>query len=626
MTDSRTQSQLDRDRPQLGHWLALCFVWALINAGAVGLGISPVLDGGLLDTDSYMRLVRVDLLYQTGAWYDGNIPRSNAPYGDILHWTRLFDAVLLCVAWLLTPVLGFEKALFWGGSFISPVLWLASAFAIIWASKPLIDRDNRPYIIVAFLAQLAVMAYSLPGRVDHHTLLIFLLVLTMGLVLRLCTGRPKGAVAVLTGVILGIGLWGSIEFMLAIFLAVTAIWLSWLRYGRERSLLAASLAAGLAGSVALALLIERPLGAIWAVEYDRISIFHLTVVLAHLLFWALVLLGERVAGNSLALRGRLVGSLLGALAGATLIFVAYPNVFDGAMAGVDPEIERIYLSKIKELQPILPTDSRTFGRFLFWVGPAVICLPFVLGLVWIKRRENAWLVWAYFALALGLYLALSLRHVRFAPYAEVMSVVPLVYLIVVLRRRLDWIVSKTWRDIAQSLVSLVLIIGISGTGLILGYRPSPGTQAAMFAVSGASAAGTGKCDIGAIADFLNKSRSFGDRPRIIATHVDFGPELLYRTEHAVVGSPYHRNTRGILDIHRIFSATDGAESRALLDARRAELVLLCPSPRETLLYSSEAEGDTFYERLLNGRVPEWMQPVVLPGTLGAQFRLYRVLP
>ncbi len=96
MTDSRTQSLLDRDRLQLGYWLALYFVWALINTGAVGLGISPVLDGGLLDSDSYMRLVRVDLLYQTGAWYDGNIPRSNAPYGDILHWTRLFDAVLLC--------------------------------------------------------------------------------------------------------------------------------------------------------------------------------------------------------------------------------------------------------------------------------------------------------------------------------------------------------------------------------------------------------------------------------------------------------------------------------------------------------------------------------------------------
>jgi len=66
-------------------------------------------------------------------------------------------------------------------------------------------------------------------------------------------------------------------------------------------------------------------------------------------------------------------------------------------------------------------------------------------------------------------------------------------------------------------------------------------------------------------------------------------------------------------------------SKTLLDARGIELVLLCPSPREQLLYASEAEGATLYERLIDGRTPGWLEPVALPERLAARFRLYRVL-
>jgi hypothetical protein len=291
------------------------------------------------------------------------------------------------------------------------------------------------------------------------------------------------------------------------------------------------------------------------------------------------------------------------------------------MVDVDPEDFRVYWSKNKELQPFMPTNARAFGQLLFWVGPAMICLPYVLALVWLKRRDDAWIGWVYFAIALGLYLTLSLRHVRFAPFAEAMAVVPLAHLIGAARGRLSWIASQTWRDAARGLVSLVLIIGISGAGLVLGFRPSLGTGASAF---GAAGAGAGECDIAAIAAFLNRPEPFGDRPRIIATHVDFGPELLYRTEHAVVGTPYHRNGRGIRDIYRIFSASDSAESKRLLDARGIELVLLCPSPSEEVFYDLTSERSTFYSRLRNAQAPDWMRPIRLPADIGG-FRLYEVV-
>ena len=134
----------------------------------------------------------------------------------------------------------------------------------------------------------------------------------------------------------------------------------------------------------------------------------------------------------------------------------------------------------------------------------------------------------------------------------------------------------------------------------------------------------GACELPAIAAFLNRSQPFGDRSRIIATHVDFGPELLYRTDHAVVGTPYHRNGRGILDTYRIFSASDSAESKRLLDARGIELVLLCPSPREEVLYDFSSDSSTFYSRLRGAQLPDWLRPITLSADTGG-FRLYEVV-
>ncbi|TFH42821.1 MAG: hypothetical protein E4H01_12900, partial [Lysobacterales bacterium] len=85
-------------------------------------GIVPTLEGGLVDTDDYLCLVRVEHLWQTGAWFDSVIPRIDPPTGLALHWTRPMDVLLMAGALLATPLVGFRSALFWWGSLVSPVL------------------------------------------------------------------------------------------------------------------------------------------------------------------------------------------------------------------------------------------------------------------------------------------------------------------------------------------------------------------------------------------------------------------------------------------------------------------------------------------------------------------------
>ena len=70
-----------------------------------------VLDGRLVGPDGYMRLLRVIELAQGGAWDDPISERSNAPYGEVLHWTRPLDVILLLGRGLGAVFTDFQTAL-----------------------------------------------------------------------------------------------------------------------------------------------------------------------------------------------------------------------------------------------------------------------------------------------------------------------------------------------------------------------------------------------------------------------------------------------------------------------------------------------------------------------------------
>jgi hypothetical protein len=186
---------------------------------------------------------------------------------------------------------------------------------------------------------------------------------------------------------------------------------------------------------------------------------------------------------------------------------------------------------------------------------------------------------------------------------------------------------RRWRAAARSLAAFVVIFGIPATGLYLGYGGAveKGTDVAARATPGLAASRRRDCPISAMAAYLDRPETFGDRSRIVAAHLNYGPELLYRTRHGVVATPYHRNVSGILDIYRLFSAVDPAQSRAIVEARGIELLLLCPRPGRAAYYAPPTPGATFYQSLLDGRSPSWVTQVSLPDGLAGPFRLFQVV-
>ncbi|MDA0352655.1 MAG: hypothetical protein O3A10_10665 [Chloroflexi bacterium] len=565
----------------IGAWLAVHFM-------AAGILEDSVFDGGLLGTDSYMRVVRVDELASGGGWFDSTIERSNAPFGDELHWTRPFDVLILAIAAPLGLAIGFDDALFVSGAVISPLLHLAMLFALVWAVTPLVGRGRAPMAAIVLVVQPAVLAHTVARQADHHSLQLLLLVVEIGLLVRALADPRRIGTAVAAGVVAGLGIWVSAEMTILAGLAAAALVAAWIQQPDTRARTLAAFGAGMTALIALAIVTERVPSDWLAVEYDKVSVPHLAAGAAVLLVAAILEVGR---SHALTWRGRAaVAAFAGIVAGAPLLG-GFGGLLGGPAAGVNPALGPIWLDHVRELKPLWPSDVETLGRMLLLVGPAFVCLPVAAAVAWRKRHEDA-LPWATIAVLLTAYLALSLVYLRFASFAGVLIAVVSAEALGLLRDWLRTMPASVWRRAAWVGATLGLSVGFTFGGGVVSAAGSADTEAS-------SALGCSR----AAYDALDAIVESGD---VVFAHLDLGPEILYRTDASVVAGPYHRNDRGILDLHEFFSSTDPEVSREVAAERGGRFVLYCQIGAEEALYASGDGSPSLYDRLVTATPPSWL--------------------
>jgi hypothetical protein len=169
-----------------------------------------------------------------------------------------------------------------------------------------------------------------------------------------------------------------------------------------------------------------------------------------------------------------------------------------------------------------------------------------------------------------------------------------------------------WGATARSLAVATLIVGPTYAGMIL------------LATAASNAdTGPGGCALSKIAPVLDDPAGLGKQQHVIAAGVHSGPEIMYRTPHAVLATPMIRN-EGVLATYRMMTARDDATAKAIIDARQVELILLCPTSGERYIFDSDNREDTFYNRLVAGHLPPWLKPVPLDRSLAGHFYLFSV--
>jgi hypothetical protein len=630
------------DHSALG-WLVViplgCLV--LMQALLALTGIVPIFDGALADPDAYMRLARVLHLHDGGTWFDPREPRINPPDGHVQHWTRALDALLLAGAWLLQPFMGFERALHVWGVLISPALLALAVIAVGWAAAPAFDRDTRLLACMVLLTQPIVLGYTSVGRPDHHSLLLLLALILIGLTARLAAAPQDLRAALLAGAIAGLGIWVSSEAMIFVAVSLATLGLFWL-FGTpglartQRAYLVTT-----AAVLALALVVERGPDGLLAAESDRLSIVHVMLFALIATFWVILARGESARGlraRSRATAGRhpkpaLFGSappapmpgaapvlrrLLVALVGlvtiAAVMWLFFPELRQGPLGTVDPLYARIRLQNIVEVQPLVPADwlssgrvGESLGRLIRVIGIALLALP-CLGMLLLRSAGPAWRFWATVALALLAFLPLTFYQVRWATYAEAFLVWPYA-------AGIAWALGRITRTAGRAgllLRPLVILAALFWPLLLAAALPQQEIESAGRA-----------CPLDRLAAVLNR---VGPAPQTLLAYADYGSELLYRTPHRVLSIPNHRPQPGFTATWRILTATDEPAARAELTRVDVDWILLCPSATERALFAVPGEArPTLYQRLVDGDAPPWLRPLPLEGDLAKDARLFEVV-
>jgi hypothetical protein len=563
----------------------LCFVLAAALDVTAGLRNYPgVLHGDLLNPDTFMRLVRLENMLDQHQLLHA-VLRDGSGNGTVLHWSHMFDLLLVTLATPFRWFLPVHESLHAAALLIGPLAVGATGIAAAWAMAPLGLPSMR--WTAAALVGLAppVIAYGFPGVAHHHVLLGAAALVLAGSAGRLAAGDTRSGW--ILGLAAGLSVWLTPEAIPFILLAFGAPLLAWAQARKPQPIADGAERAGIVffAVTALACAADLPAGGYLAVDLDRISA-------AYVLFAGMVW----AVGACLALlpEFRLRG-LTAAFAGVAGWIAVFPAVLQGT-DGASPDA-RLMFAGIEEMQPV-----STVPQALVFLFDGLLALGLC---AWLARRQRSWL-WAYGVLGVGATLLLGLMHLRFATYATLAGAAAL-----------PVILSSITTALADRPVLLPL--ARVGTVLVAMLATRADAIAGMFgAVPPFEPAMASSCPLRDIAPLFA-----GHDGAIVLSDVNDTPELLYRAKVETVGSLYHRNVPAFLRLRDAWRAVPGDVPGPEFVATGATLVLICPHTARSAMVKG-ATADTLYDRLSNGNPPAWLHQIGADAASG--YVLYAVTP
>ncbi|HEX8937271.1 MAG TPA: AcrB/AcrD/AcrF family protein [Sphingomicrobium sp.] len=551
---------------------------------------------GLGDTDDNMRIMQVRALLHGQGWYDLRDYRMNPPFGANIHWSRLVDLPIAGLILGLRPFLGGAGAERWAVA-IAPMLpYLLLLFSIALTARRLLGPAAYPLTFLGLFFAGSTNGMFTPERIDHHGWQLALLALSVSSIADPKRLRGGLTLGISTALSLAIGM----EMLIYLALAGVAMVLFWVGDREERERLLAY-AVSLGGAAALCFLIFGS-NDNWRAVCDALSP---------------VWLSDALIGGALMLA--LVWASpadwkhrLGLAFGAGLILAAFhaltwPQCLH-RLEGVSPEVERLWLSHVKEARPVYMHGWR--------IATLIVTLPITgaigWGLLLWWRWADRGLRWRVIGAALpGIAASLLLLwQVRTGPAAQMLAVVGCAAII--------WIfLPRSWKsgNFVGVVLGSFLIVAIGGgmvVPVVVGWIPEPKPTARDIQIGRANR----------LCASLWGLRPVALQPKgIVITFVDLGPRLIAVTHHDAIAGPYHRNGQQIADVFNFWRGSE-AQAHGLALKYHANYVLSCPNSSTTTIFDSEVPNG-FYGQLEHGKVPKWLEPVQLPQD--SPYKMWRVV-
>jgi hypothetical protein len=572
-------------------WFLLLF-WLVIAGFMLEQRWGAIRVFALGDTDDNMRIMQVRALLSGQGWYDLSQHRLA---GSNIHWSRLVDLPIAGLKLMFTPLFGGRTAEQIAVAVAPLIPMLAAMAALAVAVRRLIAPIAWPLAIALLACAGSANGMWQPLRIDHHGWQLALLAWAMA-----SLTDPKRARGGVT-----LGLASALSFAIGLemlpYLAVSGalVVLMWVRDGGEARRLAAY-GASLGGGCALAFLMFTS-EANMAPICDALTPVWLSALLAAGAI--AVALAYATPARPLA---RLGLAVLGGAVLAGAFALGAPQCL-GRLEQSSPELERLWLSRVREAMPI--------WRHGFDVTVQTVTLP-VAGLIgyalmlWQSRRDPARLIpWAAIALLGALAAALLCWQTRAGPAAQTLSIpgaTALAWASIV------WLMGRRSMPVrVLGVVAAFLVISGTASFQLTRWFDTPMSEGRK-AVNRAN----NRCPTLYALAPVNREPA-----GMVLTFVDLGPRLITVTHHDAITGPYHRNARQIIDVMHVWRGTE-ANAHATALRYHVDYVLICPNLSESTIYSSEAPAG-FYAQLMRGKVPKWLVGVPLPAN--SPYRMWRMV-
>jgi hypothetical protein len=494
------------------------------------------------------------------------------------------------------PFLGGAGAERWAVA-IAPMLpYLLLLFSVALTARRLLGAAAYPLAFLGLFFAGSTNGMFTPERIDHHGWQLALLALSISAIADPKRVRGGLTLGISTALSLAIGL----EMLIYLALAGVAAVLFWVDDAEERVRLRAY-AVSLGGATALSFLVFGS-NDNWKAVCDALSPVWLSdALVGSALMFALAWVSPTDWKRRLAFAFA-AGAIIAGFHALT-----WPHCLQ-RLEGVSPEVERLWLSHVKEARPVYLHGWR--------IATLIVALP-VTGaigwalLIWWRwsdpdlRRRVIGAALPGFAASL-----LLLWQTRTGPAAQMMAVVGGAAIVWLVLPRLWTSGSPAVRVLGASFVFLV------GAGavvpFVLNFIPEPKASARDLQIGKANR----------LCASMWGLRPVALQPKgVVMTYVDLGPRLIAVTHHDSIAGPYHRNGQQIADVMNFWrGSADQAHGIAL--KYHTNYVLSCPNSSTTTIFDSETPNG-FYAQLQHGKVPQWLAPVQLPKD--SPFRMWRVV-
>ena len=467
---------------------------------------------------------------------------------------------------------------------------MAGAAAIAWR---IAGREAAVIaLLLAVVGQTAFQQFR-PGRIDHHNVQIALSVLAVAATVWSDRVRWAAyAAGAVTGLALAIGL-ECLPYLMVCAAAFAARFV----VDRNGAQAAAGYGLALASSSVVAFLAIVDPGHWGRGVCDAIAVNWLALALAGGL--GLWLGGTQFASDRLAVR--LSWTTAAAVVAIGLFVWIEPRCLKGPYAMMDPEVWAIWLTYVREMQPLIPLMAK---NPLTAIAIATFPVAALVAAMALLRDRDLRGDFGYLAATVALIAAVAttLAAIKAHSYANWLGI-PLVaafalHLFAALR--------------------LERLVPRFAVGLLL-------TPAALSigAISIAHATGLDDRDTDWDRSVCARTENYPPVARLpaglVAADFSLGPFLLALTPHSILSAPYHRMSAGILAGYSIFAAPPD-EARKLLGRLGVTYVLSCGSRRPDGL-TEPALSASLWRRLQAKDVPAWLEPVSAPGALLTVYRV-----